>query len=221
MEFKTSPKGIPYIEFDEDSRMIFTKTCPADKGFKWISINTYQTVYVGKARKEVNERCNFIVDLALGMPKGFHSVSLTKKKLKFLRKLIKDNINGTGTLPETTLPEIADAINNWQERKTRSDKGKPRKVVKKIKPKKLKEEKTTKQVEVGKTCKSCQKELFSVPSCNSLMLVGHGERWVPVVHKGKAPCESCGVMPGGRHHLYCPVEECPRCGKKMVKCGCF
>jgi hypothetical protein len=85
----------------------------------------------------------------------------------------------------------------------------------------LKKKDSTKKVEMGKTCRSCGKKLFEVPSCNSLMLIGHNKRWMPIVHKGKEPCKACGVMPGGRHHLYCPYEECPRCGKMLRYCGCF
>ena len=78
----------------------------------------------------------------------------------------------------------------------------------------------TKNRKLSKICKACEKELFTVPSCNSTMLAGHGKRWSPVVNK-KVPCKSCGVFPGGRHHLYCPHEECPHCNDKLVTCGCF
>ncbi len=94
---------------------------------------------------------------------------------------------------------------------------------KKTKPKRLKRAKPTKTVEnkLGKTCTSCDRELFTVTSCNSQMIVGHGERWMPVIYRDKKPCKACGVLAGGRHHLYCPHEECPRCKGKFVSCGCF
>jgi hypothetical protein len=284
MELKTSPKGIPYIEFDEETRIAFTKITPGDRGFKWVTIRSTKKSYIGKARKEITERADFVADISLKMPQGFNSEILTKKKLVFIRKLLKDNMNGNGFLPEIAIPSIAEAISNYKERRDRSDKGKPRKKTRKVKkvtlirtdengdvqvfeadrngnvkavqkkekekerelkkaekamrkrekeikeiekklnkPKRLKKEKSTKTVEnkLGRICRSCANELFLTSSCNSTMLVGHGKRWSPIVHKGKKPCVSCGVMAGGRHHLYCPVEECPRCGKKMMKCGCF
>jgi len=250
MELKHSTKGIPYIEFSEDTRLVFVRLTPNDKGFKWFTINTYQKSYIGKARKEIDEKFDVVVDIGLNTPKGFSSEHLTKKKLAFLRKVFKNHQNGNGNIPVTAIPEIAEEISNYKERKTRSDAGKPKKRVRKsvmvvkadengdikvskadkngdVKPKKkakskqLKKPVSTKTVEMGKVCKSCTKELFTVPSCNSMMLVGHGQRWKPIVHRGKEVCKSCGVMPGGRHHLYCPEEVCPRCRKKMMKCGCF
>jgi len=254
MELKHSVNGIPYIEFSEDTRLVFVKLTPNDKGFKWFTINTFQKTYIGKARKEIDEKFDVVVDIGLSTPKGFSSEVLTKKKLAFLRKIFKNYQNGNGTIPLTAIPEIAEEISNYKERKTRSDAGKPKKRVRKtvavikadengdikvskadrngdIKPKKKESKPKSKPkpklkpaavpVQLGKVCKSCKRELFQVPSCNSLMLVGHGQRWKPIVHKGKENCKYCGVMPGGRHHLYCPEEECPRCGKKMMVCGCF
>lgn len=101
-------------------------------------------------------------------------------------------------------------------------KGKKRRK-RKAKPKRLKKAKSTKTVEnkLSKTCKACSNELFTVPSCGSKMLEKDGEKWMPIVHRGKEPCKACGVFAGGRHHLYCPHEKCPRCGGKFATCGCF
>ena len=33
-------------------------------------------------------------------------------------------------------------------------------------------------------------------------------------------CSVCHVMPGGIHHDGCYMERCPRCGKRLISCGC-
>lgn len=112
-----------------------------------------------------------------------------------------------------------------KEKKVKERENKKReKEVKKIEKElngKKKRKRKAKPKEMGKTCKSCKKELFTVPSCNTNMIIGHNKRWMPIVHKGRKPCKACGVLAGGRHHLYCPHEICPRCKGKFAKCGCF
>ena len=34
-------------------------------------------------------------------------------------------------------------------------------------------------------------------------------------------CPGCGVSQGGYHHPFCPEEECPRCGRGLMRCGCL
>lgn len=34
-------------------------------------------------------------------------------------------------------------------------------------------------------------------------------------------CHDCDVLPGGFHHPGCDSQECPRCGRQLIFCGCF
>ena len=35
------------------------------------------------------------------------------------------------------------------------------------------------------------------------------------------PCGDCGVAVGAFHHLGCDMQECPRCSRQMMCCGCW
>jgi len=275
MELKYSKTGIPYIEFDDTTRMIFVKITDSDWGYKWLSVNSARRTIPmkrnGRKFKEVTERVDFMTDVFLnGFPKGFtgdFGHTFTKKKYTFIRKVFRKYITeGTDIIPVKAIKKIAKDLLTYKEPKKRIVVPKKKKRVKRVskltdktlakqkvkiekekvreikktekalkkrekevkelerkfkpKGKKTKKKVDTKNRKLSKICKACEKELFTVPSCNSTMLAGHGKRWSPVVNK-KVPCKSCGVFPGGRHHLYCPHEECPRCNDKFVTCGCF
>jgi hypothetical protein len=34
-------------------------------------------------------------------------------------------------------------------------------------------------------------------------------------------CRDCNCPPGGLHHAYCCLEECPDCGDQALQCGCI
>ena len=36
----------------------------------------------------------------------------------------------------------------------------------------------------------------------------------------KKRCNDCGVQAGFIHHVCCSCEECPKCGRQFLKCGC-
>ena len=230
MELKFSVKGIPYIEFDEDTRLIFTKLSPEQTSYKWFSVIGGRQIITmkrnGRVFREVSERFDFITDVDLsGFPRGFTKNSaFTRKHFTYIRKVFA-NYAVNGFIHEKYLPDIEDDIANFGVRKPRKRKiisETPAPVSTGVKPKKKRKKPKKQQPKhkLAKTCKACQKEIFSVPSCGTHLLVGHDERWMPIVNT-KVPCKHCGVFPGGRHHLYCPEEQCPRCKKKIVVCGCF
>ena len=43
---------------------------------------------------------------------------------------------------------------------------------------------------------------------------------VPYGNDEKERCSVCHVMPGGLHHDGCYMERCPRCGQRLISCGC-
>jgi hypothetical protein len=44
---------------------------------------------------------------------------------------------------------------------------------------------------------------------------------VPYRESETERCPVCGVVPGKIHHQDCYMEQCPRCGKRLVSCGCL
>lgn len=34
-------------------------------------------------------------------------------------------------------------------------------------------------------------------------------------------CHDCNVKVGGHHHPGCDVEECPKCRRQLISCGCL
>jgi hypothetical protein len=34
-------------------------------------------------------------------------------------------------------------------------------------------------------------------------------------------CHDCGVSLGQPHHLYCDLEQCPKCGGQLLGCPCW
>ena len=76
MELKYSKGGIPYIEFDDTTRMIFVKITDGDREYKWLSVNSARRTIPmkrnGRKFKEITERVDFMTDVHLnGFPKGF------------------------------------------------------------------------------------------------------------------------------------------------------
>ncbi len=37
----------------------------------------------------------------------------------------------------------------------------------------------------------------------------------------KEQCAVCHVNPGAFHHRGCYMERCPRCGQRLISCGCL
>ena len=49
---------------------------------------------------------------------------------------------------------------------------------------------------------------------------GDGDVLLRVPHSGEGRCPVCNVMGGAIHHKDCYMERCPKCGKRLVSCGC-
>ena len=72
-------------------------------------------------------------------------------------------------------------------------------------------------------CDLCNQEMTSAASCtvDALHLRGQAVPAVPHrVAEGWRRCGDCGVEPGGFHHLGCDMQDCPRCGRQLLSCGC-
>ena len=71
-------------------------------------------------------------------------------------------------------------------------------------------------------CVDCGRETTTAASCTTTTL--HiGDLPFPMARhrrSGDGRCSECGVEPGGYHHLGCDLAGCPRCGRRLVSCGC-
>jgi hypothetical protein len=98
MRLTYSVTGIPYVEIDEDTRIIFTRVGDKDKHYKWLAVKCVETlngeVGKGKRRKSFvrTTSVNFMTDMKLrGFPRGLtgRHPSLTKVKHALLKRLFK------------------------------------------------------------------------------------------------------------------------------------
>lgn len=82
-------------------------------------------------------------------------------------------------------------------------------------------------IEAMAICLDCDREMLTAPSCvvSTLHLTGASFPLTPYGGDGtSAPgggrCGDCGVEPGGFHHLGCDLQQCPRCQRQLLTCGC-
>ena len=76
----------------------------------------------------------------------------------------------------------------------------------------------------------CKQEMTTADGCTLPTLVIEGValdrcRWGRERHwsrpkKGER-CGDCGTLPTQLHHLGCDIEECPRCSRQLISCGCY
>jgi hypothetical protein len=124
MEFITTEKGRHTIQFD-NGMLIFSRiTAHPEKGYKYIVYTGTNTtsVCVSSARAKrkkytkIIENENFTVrvkDFKRDDKKGFPKNIISKISLSFLKKIIKENINGE-YLPFSKISVIAKAINELE-----------------------------------------------------------------------------------------------------------
>lgn len=70
-------------------------------------------------------------------------------------------------------------------------------------------------------CTNCTQEMSTAATCSADALLINGERFERVrATPSHERCHDCGVTRGGHHHLGCDREECPRCTRQLISCGC-
>lgn len=73
-------------------------------------------------------------------------------------------------------------------------------------------------------CSDCNQEMTVAASCVADVLIIQDERFErarviePIGPDGR--CGDCGIQSGGFHHLGCDLEDCPRCHRQLISCGC-
>lgn len=77
-------------------------------------------------------------------------------------------------------------------------------------------------------CDECGRNMEVVHSCSGTPVVLNGATYERVRYGDESyvrdieldECHDCGAEPGGYHHAYCDVEQCPRCGEQFIGCDC-
>jgi hypothetical protein len=122
MELKfSSPKNVPYIEFDEVNKLIFASALEhKTKGFNYVCFSGIVGTKISLSKRntkskkkpktlEIRDRINFISDVHLSsIPKEAMSV-LTPVTLNFLRKCFNDYSEGD-YIARDKLQSIADCL---------------------------------------------------------------------------------------------------------------
>lgn len=84
-------------------------------------------------------------------------------------------------------------------------------------------------------CQECSQDMLTAAQCTANLTIvfpdGQQLAAVPFGSEQRCPlteaerphvrCGDCNVRPGGAHHPGCDQEECPRCGRQLISCGCF
>jgi hypothetical protein len=73
-------------------------------------------------------------------------------------------------------------------------------------------------------CQDCEQEMLEASSCTVDALILDGRRFARDRARGQlgvaGRCPDCGVGDRGYHHLGCDLEDCPRCRRQLLSCGC-
>lgn len=84
-------------------------------------------------------------------------------------------------------------------------------------------------------CQECNQDMLTAAQCtaNFTIVFPDGQQLaaIPFGSERRCPltdaerphvrCGDCNVTPGGPHHPGCDQEECPRCRRQLISCGCF
>ena len=75
-------------------------------------------------------------------------------------------------------------------------------------------------------CEDCQEEMQTADTCVVGELTIDGRPYERIAFGAERPrwsqdrCGDCRVLVGGFHHLGCDIEQCPRCRRQLISCGC-
>lgn len=112
MKLMYSPKGIPFIEFENGSMLIFSSTLEKSQGFKWlvfsgISEKSINTKKRGGKKVKMSKKVNFATTTDLtGIPKDARKAGLTGITLSFLKKSLKAVRDDDGYIPRENLDTL-------------------------------------------------------------------------------------------------------------------
>ena len=76
------------------------------------------------------------------------------------------------------------------------------------------------------TCRDCNQEMRKqIPCIKTRIRIGEVEYDRIPYRNDQHPephfCHDCSSPVGGMHHLGCDMEQCPKCGRQLISCGCL
>jgi hypothetical protein len=76
---------------------------------------------------------------------------------------------------------------------------------------------------MARICSWCKKEMkMGVKDCTgNVVEFPDGKKMDAIPYEDEGNCHDCGVRSGGRHHVGCDMETCPRCHGQLIGCGCL
>ena len=118
MNLLRSSTGIPYIEFDEKTRLIFSSVVGetehsykyfAFQGTNFTSIKVKQTE--GYVYGDIHEKVSFMIDISLNdIPSEGRQNEYVKDNFPGLRKILSRYVNGDGCFPKEKLDIFGEEI---------------------------------------------------------------------------------------------------------------
>lgn len=114
---KSIPSGIPYIEFDSENRLIFSKATETREGFKHLSFRGKDTVTLSlsgaRAKKKKTVSVTDVVTFSTNMkleeiPREGKKI-LSPMMVKYLKKIFED-LAPNGIFPRENLDKLANVL---------------------------------------------------------------------------------------------------------------
>ena len=120
MKLLYSVNEVPYIQFENGARLIFSKSTESDRGFKYLAFSgvdiTSIVVSGAKAKKVRRFRSSSHVSSVLdtnlkspgksSVPKALRNIGFTKLVESYLRKMFEPLIDEDGYFPRENLPTL-------------------------------------------------------------------------------------------------------------------
>lgn len=69
-------------------------------------------------------------------------------------------------------------------------------------------------------CPRCHQRMMSAGCAQGVYFAPDGDALAPISVDTPPHCRDCNAAWGFFHHGGCAAEKCPRCGSKIVACGC-
>ena len=125
MELKYSVKGTPYIELDDDNKLVFSQSTANGKGYKWLIFSGMSTtsaaVSSGKGKKKTRKKVEKKSPISTVMNMKFTGMSsgvkdanpfLTKSYLEGLKRMFEPYVDDNGIFAYSNISKLKDSINS-------------------------------------------------------------------------------------------------------------